>query len=291
MPWLITGAQGQLGSALAQELGYRGIDYKTFGSKDLDIRNSAIVNDIVLNLSPEVIVNCAAWTDVDGAESNELLASSVNSKGAENVAKSAKLGHSKLLHISTDYVFSGVNQKPWLVADDINPQSTYGRTKAEGENRVLGAYPENSFIVRTAWLYSPWGKNFAKTMTRIAMSGVGEVRVVNDQTGQPTSAIDLAKQIVELGLSISPPGIYHATNSGQSTWFEFAHEIFKLAGADKNRVVPVSSREYPRSAKRPAYSVLSHEGWAKTNIPSMRDWRIALADAMPSIISVVKAEE
>jgi dTDP-4-dehydrorhamnose reductase len=291
MPWLITGGNGQLGIALAQELDYRGIDCKTFGSKDMDIRNSAVVKDIVLKFSPEVIINCAAWTDVDGAESNELLAFSVNSEGAENVAKSSKLGHSKLLHISTDYVFSGVNQKPWLVADDVNPQSAYGRTKAEGEDRVLAAYPENSFVVRTAWLYSPWGKNFAKTMTRIAMNDFGEARVVNDQVGQPTSAKDLAKQIVELGLSISPPGIYHATNLGQGTWFEFAQEIFKLAGADKNRVVPVSSSEYPRSAKRPAYSVLSHDGWAKTNIPSMRDWRIALAEAMPSIISVVKAEE
>jgi dTDP-4-dehydrorhamnose reductase len=127
-------------------------------------------------------------------------------------------------------------------------------------------------------------------MTRLAINGDGEVRVVSDQTGQPTSAIDLAKQLVELALSNSPAGVYHGTNSGQGTWFEFAQEIFKLVGADTNRVIPVSSSEYPRPAKRPSYSVLSHEAWARTTIQPMRDWRIALAEAMPAIISAVKAE-
>jgi dTDP-4-dehydrorhamnose reductase len=128
-------------------------------------------------------------------------------------------------------------------------------------------------------------------MTRLALNGDGEVRVVNDQIGQPTSAMDLAWQLVELSLSSSPSGIYHGTNSGQATWFEFAQEIFKLSGADVNRVIPVSSSEYQRPAKRPSYSVLNHESWAKTTIKSMRDWRIALAEAMPAIISTVKAQE
>jgi dTDP-4-dehydrorhamnose reductase len=127
-------------------------------------------------------------------------------------------------------------------------------------------------------------------MTRLAIKGDDEVRVVNDQKGQPTSAIDLAKQLVELGLSSSPGGIYHGTNSGEATWFVFAQEVFRSAGADVNRVVPVSSSEYPRPAKRPSYSVLSHEAWAKTSIKPMRDWRIALEEAMPAIISAVKAE-
>jgi dTDP-4-dehydrorhamnose reductase len=128
-------------------------------------------------------------------------------------------------------------------------------------------------------------------MTRLAINGDGEVQVVNDQIGQPTSAIDLAKQLVEMGLSNSPAGIYHGTNSGQATWFAFAQEIFKLAGADSNRVVGVSSSEYPRPAKRPSYSVLSHDVWDKTSLKPMRDWRIALAEAMPAIVSAVKAEE
>jgi dTDP-4-dehydrorhamnose reductase len=242
-------------------------------------------------LSPNVLVNCAAWTDVDGAETNELEASRVNGDGAENLAMVAKNCGTKLIHVSTDYVFSGESKSPWQVNDAINPKSAYGRTKADGETRVLATYPENSSIVRTAWLYSPWGTNFAKTMTRLAINGDGVVRVVIDQMGQPTSATDLAKQLVELGLSSSPEGIYHGTNSGQATWFDFAQEIFKLAGADENRVVGVSSIEYPRAAKRPLNSVLSHDEWDRTSLNPMRDWRIALVEAMPAIISAVKAEE
>jgi len=196
----------------------------------------------------------------------------------------------RLIHISTDYVFSGESQKPFEIDDQIDPQSAYGRTKADGEKKVLISYPKNSYVVRTAWLYSGRGKNFAKTMTRLAMNGDGEVRVVNDQVGQPTSAVDLAKQIVDLGLGLAPAGIYHGTNAGQASWFEFAQEIFSLAGADMNRVVPVSSSEYPRPAKRPSYSVLSHEEWSKTSIAPMRDWKIALASVMPEIISTVNAE-
>jgi dTDP-4-dehydrorhamnose reductase len=196
-----------------------------------------------------------------------------------------------LIHVSTDYVFSGESQAPWQTGDQISPQSAYGRTKAQGESRVLAIYPESSFVVRTAWLYSPWGKNFAKTMTRLAIKGEGEVRVVNDQVGQPTSASDLAKQLIELGASNSPAGIYHGTNSGQANWFEFAQEIFKLSDADFGRVIPVPSSEHPRPAKRPSYSVLSHDAWTNTSVKPMRDWRIALADAMPAIIFAVKAEE
>lgn len=290
MTWLITGGSGQLGIAVSLELGERELVFTAPKSLELDIRLSPIASEFSGQISPKVIINFAAWTDVDGAESNEPQASKVNRDGAENMAMAAKHCGAKLIHLSTDYVFSGEGETPWQVDDRIDPQSAYGRTKAEGESRVLATYPENSLIVRTAWLYSPWGKNFAKTMTRLALNGEGEVRVVNDQMGQPTSAIDLAKQLVDLGLSNSPAGIYHGTNSGQATWFEFAQEIFKLAGADVGRVTPVSSSEYPRPAKRPSYSVLSHEAWANTGVKSMRDWRIALKEAMPAIISAVKTE-
>jgi dTDP-4-dehydrorhamnose reductase len=291
MSWLITGGSGQLGIAVAQELEKRGTAFDAWSSKDLDITQSSTVGEAIEKLCPTVIINCAAWTDVDGAESHEIDASRVNRDGPEHLALAAKLSNSKLIHISTDYVFSGKSQSPWQIADEINPQSAYGRTKAQGESRVLGSYPENSFVVRTAWLYSPWGKNFARAMTKLAIKSEGEVRVVNDQVGQPTSASDLAKQLVELGLSTSPTGVYHGTNSGQATWFEFAQEIFKLSGADVGRVSPVSSSEYPRPANRPSYSVLSHDAWASTSVEPLRDWRIALADAIPAIISAVKAEE
>jgi dTDP-4-dehydrorhamnose reductase len=290
MNWLVTGGSGQLGIVVSEELDLRGITFTAVGSKDLDITNSRNINDLIAQNIPSVIVNCAAWTDVDGAESNEESAYKVNSYGPENLAAAAASNGCRLIHVSTDYVFSGESQTPFEIADQINPQSAYGRTKADGEKKVLATYPQNSFIVRTAWLYSAKGKNFAKTMTRLALNGDGEVRVVNDQMGQPTSAVDLAKQIVDLGLSNAPAGIYHGTNSGQATWFQFAQEIFTLAGADINRVVAVSSSEYQRPAKRPSYSVLSHDEWSKTSIPPMRDWKIALEEVMPQIVSAAKVE-
>jgi dTDP-4-dehydrorhamnose reductase len=288
MSWLITGSSGQLGTALTQELSSRGLPFMATVSRDLDITQNPLVQEFVGQLAPNVIINCAAWTDVDGAESNEELAARVNSDGAENLAIAAKNCGAKLIHVSTDYVFSGNTHEPWLEDSLKNPQSSYGRTKADGEDRVLRAYPENSMIIRTAWLYSPWGKNFAKTMTRLALDGKSEVRVVNDQNGQPTSATDLAKQIISLALSQTTSGIFHGTNSGDATWFDFAQEIFKLVNKDLNRVVPVSSEEYPQKAKRPSFSVLSHDAWKKTTVEPMRDWRHALEDAMPEIISAVK---
>jgi dTDP-4-dehydrorhamnose reductase len=290
MNWLITGGSGQLGIAVSEELDSRGLIFTALSSIDLDITDSKVVAEFIATNAPSVIVNCAAWTDVDGAESNEEAASKVNGRGPENLAVPAAAVGSRLIHVSTDYVFSGESQKPFEIDDQIDPQSAYGRTKADGEKKVLASYPKNTFVVRTAWLYSAKGKNFAKTMTRLALNGDGKVRVVNDQIGQPTSAVDLATQIVDLGLGFAPAGIFHATNSGQASWFEFAQEIFSLAGADVNRVLPVSSSEYLRPAKRPSYSVLSHEEWAKTSITPMRDWKIALGSVMPEIISTVKAE-
>jgi dTDP-4-dehydrorhamnose reductase len=290
MKWLISGGSGQLGLALQAELGTRGIEYASVNSHELDITDQSKVNELITSIKPSVIVNAAAWTDVDGAEENDSDAYAVNSLGPENLAIAAKEVGSRFVQVSTDYVFSGEATTPWGEDSDHNPQSVYGSTKSHGENLVLDAYPSGSYLIRTAWLYSAERKNFAKAMVKLALSGDGEIRVVNDQIGQPTFAEDLAKQIVDLVLSSAPAGIYHGTNSGQATWFEFAKEIFKIAGADVSRVVPVSSSEYPRPAKRPSYSVLGHDAWAKTNVEPMRDWRIALVEAMPAIINAVKAE-
>jgi dTDP-4-dehydrorhamnose reductase len=210
--------------------------------------------------------------------------------GPQNLAITANKVGARLVQISTDYVFSGDASAPWSERAPHNPQSVYGATKSEGENLVLTDLPSNAYVVRTAWLYSSIGKNFAKTMANLALNQKGEVKVVNDQIGQPTFAGDLAKQIVELVLYESPAGIYHGTNSGQATWFEFAQAIFSIAGADVSRVIPVSTAEYPRPAKRPAYSVLGHDAWTGTSVPAMRNWKIALEEAMPAIISAVKAE-
>jgi dTDP-4-dehydrorhamnose reductase len=288
MTWAVVGGNGQLGKALSVLVGGRGIDFRAWRSDDLDIRSAIKCADLIGALKPSVVINAAAWTDVDGAEADPDGAHAVNAVGALNLAVAAKAVSAVFVHISTDYVFSGISDRPWQEDDLRAPVSVYGTTKAAGEVAVLGAYGEKSYIFRTAWLYSPWGKNFAKTMTRLALSGEGEVQVVNDQVGQPTSALDLANQIVDSVVANLPFGIYHATNSGQGSWFDFASEVFELSGASVSRVVPVSLSEFVRPAERPAYSVLGHDGWKE--FTAMRDWRIALREAMPTIVASVKSE-
>lgn len=290
MSWLITGGSGQLGIALSQELDKYGIAFNAWSSKDLDITQSSTVSEAIEKLSPKVIINCAAWTDVDGAERQENDAAKVNTLGAENIAFAARSSGAKLVHISTDYVFSGQSDTPWSVTSDKFPNTAYGRTKADGEERILKHYSESSYILRTAWLYSPWKKNFAKTMLNLALSKSPEIGVVNDQTGQPTSSSDLATQIIRLVESNAPFGIYHGTNSGSATWFEFAQSLFEMAGADVSRVIPIDSEKFPRPAKRPSYSVLDDHEWTKTSINEMRNWKEALEESFPKILEEVVKE-
>jgi dTDP-4-dehydrorhamnose reductase len=291
MVWLIVGGNGQLGTSLAHVLKQCGIDFKTSVSADLDIRSLAGTSSLIKTLEPSVIINAAAWTDVDAAESDTCGARSVNVEGTYNLVLAAKEVDAIFVQVSTDYVFSGVGSLPWNEDDVRNPVSVYGLTKAEGEDKVLLNYPKRSYVFRTAWLYSQQGKNFAKIMTKIALKDKGEVRVVNNQIGQPTFALDLASKIVEAVKSEVQFGIYHATNSGQASWFEFAQEIFKLSGADVSRISPISASQFIRPAMRPAYSVLGHKAWESTNVSSMRDWRVALSEAMPTIIRAVMESE
>jgi len=297
MTWLVVGGNGQLGKALSVVLGERGIDFRAWGSEDLDIRSASRALELIGALRPAVVINAAAWTDVDGAESDPDSAHAVNAEGALNLAVAAKSVGAVFAHVSTDYVFSGVSDRPWNESDLRAPVSVYGVTKAAGEIAVLNEYPDGSYIFRTAWLYSEWGKNFAKTMVRLALTGDMEVKVVDDQLGQPTSALDLAEQIV---LSIEaelPFGVYHATNSGQASWFDFAHEIFSLCGGEEfaSRVARTDSTSFVRPAKRPAYSVLGHDAWSAIgangdSVKPMCDWKIALHESIPRIIAAVKAE-
>ena len=270
MTWLVVGASGQLGQSVCEVLEER----ETY----------------VGEIKPKVIINCTAWTDVDGAEANEVGAKLVNADAVGYLATAAKTCGAVFAHVSTDYVFPGVGTATWIEGGIKRPLSAYGRTKAEGEDLVEQIYLERSYIFRTAWLYSSYGKNFAKTMVKLALNNEPEVSVVTDQVGQPTFAKDLAKQIVDSIMKSLPFGIYHGTNSGQSSWFEFAQEIFRLVDADVARVKPVSSDAFPRPAKRPANSVLGHDKWLGSGVHEMRDWKIALAEAMPAIISAVKEE-
>jgi dTDP-4-dehydrorhamnose reductase len=290
MIWLVVGANGQLGKALTFTLEARGINFIAYGSRDLDIRSKLKTRNVLTKLRPSVVINAAAWTDVDRAETEPDSAFSVNAEGAINLAIAAKNVQSVYMQVSTDYVFSGPRATPWQPEDTRVPTSIYGMSKAEGEIGVLAEYSEASYIFRTAWLYSPWGKNFAKTMTRLALSGATEVRVVGDQIGQPTSALDLARQIIDAVSIKLPFGIYHATNSGQASWFEFAQEIFRLCGQDSDfdRVVQINSSELVRPANRPTYSVLGHDAWEASSetspkLPAMRNWKVALNEVMPTI--------
>jgi dTDP-4-dehydrorhamnose reductase len=295
MTWLVVGSNGQLGRALVTALNERSIEYHALESKDLDIRSKILCDEQISFFSPTVIINAAAWTDVDRAESDPEGAYAVNTTGVLNLALAAKAVGAVFAHVSTDYVFSGVTDRPWHEKDLRTPVSVYGKTKAEGEDKVLNEYKDGSYIFRTAWLYGKWGKSFAKAILRLALENNGEVRIVNDQVGQPTSSIDLANQIISSILAKLPFGIYHATNSGQSSWFEFAQEIFRLSNQSVTRVIPVSSSEFVRPAKRPAYSVLGHDGWQVAGpngvtVPPMRDWRIALLETLPEMIATLHDE-
>jgi dTDP-4-dehydrorhamnose reductase len=283
MTWLILGGSGQLGIALSEELGHRRIAFKAWGRQELDITKEPIVRDVIAALSPSVIINCAAWTDVDGAEAHEEMAYLVNSQGVENIAAAAKTCGAKFIQISTDYVFSGHSEEAWKEGDLKQPVSVYGQSKASGEDRAIEIYPDGTRIIRTAWLYSPWGKNFAKTISKKALKSES-VKVVNDQIGQPTSAIGLARSLIELTLSTAKPGIYHATNSGEASWFDFAQEIYRLLGKNVSLVESVGSDTYIRPAQRPSNSVLSNQNWIAAGLTPMSNWKSALAEDMPSII-------
>ena len=288
--WLILGGEGQLGRCLQQTLQATGLDFVAVGRNQVDITHKDDLVDFVQEKAPSVIVNAAAWTAVDAAEDNEQSAYEVNAIGATHVAYAAKVTNAQLVHISTDYVFSGTAQSPISEDSPCAPVSAYGRTKLAGEEAVLTHYADNSLIVRTAWLYSSFGANFALTMARRALTHQS-VRVVNDQFGQPTFAHDLAEHIAQLVQYEVPSGIYHGTNSGQATWYEFACEIYRLLNCDPNMVTPVAGTEYPTRATRPTYSVLGHQRTRSVGLNEMRGWRSALADAMPAITKRITIEE
>jgi len=268
---LITGAAGMLGRDLQHAL--RGRDVTALGRADLDITDPDAVDAAVAG--HDVVINSAAYTKVDDAETHEADAAAVNATGPKLLAEAAVRHGAKLVTISTDYVFDGNGTAPYAEDAPTDPLNAYGRTKAEGEAHVRRIAPGSSYIVRTAWIYGEHGPNFAATMLRLAGSH-DTVSVVTDQVGQPTWTGDLAARIVELVDSDAPAGIYHGTNSGQGSWYDFTKAIFTEAGLDPERVLPTDSASFVRPAPRPAYSVLGHDAWANAGLAPMRDWRDAL---------------
>ena len=290
MKWLITGGSGQLGLAIQKSLVSRGIDFVAANSSELDITKPLEVNRWVDYIKPSIIINAAAYTDVDRAETDKTAAWKVNVDGARNLALAAKADGAVFAQISTDYVFSGTSDKPYEENDSTAPFNYYGETKAASEQCVTESYSENSYIFRTAWLYSSFRKNFAKTIARKAISGE-KVSVVNDQIGQPTFVDDVAEQVINSVVKEIPFGFYHATNSGAVSWFDFAREIYLSVGAKIEFVEPVSSNDYSSMARRPRYSVLAHNSWTIVGMDEMRNWKLALNEAIPSIISAIENEE
>lgn len=272
--YLITGASGMLGRDLQEALAGRSVT--ALGRADLDVTDPAAVARAVAG--HDVVINAAAYTKVDDAESDEDTAFAVNAVGARNLAAAAAENSAKLVQVSTDYVFDGGASAPYAEETPHAPISAYGRTKAAGEQYAQSENPHGTYIVRTAWLYGEHGPNFAKTMLRLADSHE-TVSVVADQLGQPTWTGDLARQIVALLDADAPAGIYHGTNSGEATWFDFARAVFASAGLDPDRVKPTDSASFVRPAPRPSYSVLAHDSWQRAGIPPMRSWTDALADA------------
>jgi dTDP-4-dehydrorhamnose reductase len=282
-----------LGRDLTNLLGARGEDFTPLARADLDITDLTAVTELVGAVKPDVVVNCAAWTAVDAAEDHEEEASAVNCLGAANMAAACAKAGALLIHPSTDYVFDGHASSPYTEDAPTDPAGAYGRTKLAGEQAVRAALPDASYVVRTAWLYGAHGKNFVKTMLRLAANGTSP-GVVADQHGQPTWTTDVAAQLVALIDRSAPPGTYHATSSGQTTWFGFAEEIFKLyqdqnQNRDSERPLvsprPITTDDYPTPAKRPAYSVLSHDAWHEAGITPIGDWKEALTRAFPQLLA------
>jgi dTDP-4-dehydrorhamnose reductase len=277
---LVTGAGGMLGRELSS------YGYATAADRSaLDVTDACAVAEAVAGY--DVVVNAAAWTDVDGAQTQEALATAVNGDGAANVADACAKHGAILIHISTDYVFNGSSAHPYAEDQPTDPVNAYGRSKLAGEQAVLRLLPDHGFVVRTAWLYGAHGANFVHTILRMARTRE-TLDIVADQHGQPTWAGALARQLLDLAGAAyagrAPAGIYHGTATGSTTWYGLARAAFEETGLDPSRIRPITSDAFPRLARRPAFSVLGHERWTLSGVdvqPAWRDQlRAALADGL-----------
>ena len=283
---LLLGGSGILGSDVLRLIDLDGYDYVAPTSTDLDIRDKEQLFKYVSELKPSWIINCAAWTNVDGAESSFQEARGINSIAVENLGTAAGLFGCKIIHISTDYVFDGESSKPYDESSPVNPVNKYGASKLEGENALLAVAPD-SYVIRTSWLYGASGKNFVKTIAGKAIQNE-EVRVVNDQVGSPTSARDLAGAIMSLISSQPKPGVYNYSNDGSCSWFELAQRIYERVGANSSLVLPISSDSLNLKAKRPIYSLLSKEKWKSLGLAEVPRWEDSLDLLLPEIVAELR---
>lgn len=291
MKIMITGCKGQLGNELQRiiktgksEIGNAPKEIieasvLPVDIDELDITNLSAVEGFVLKNKPDVIINSAAMTNVDGCETMQDVAFKVNAVGVRNLSMAAKKIGAKLIHVSTDYVFAGDANKPYIEWDTVNPKSAYGASKALGEKYAL-EFNNKTFIVRTSWLYGYIGKNFVKTVRRVIRER-GAITVVNDQIGNPTNANDLAHHILKLALT-DEYGIYHCTGNGECSWYDFAVKIAEYSGFG-DAVLPCTTEEYPTPTKRPAYSSLRNLALECSIGDEMRDWQVALNEYIEKV--------
>lgn len=281
---LVTGGNGQLGSEL-KEIAPDYQDYNFFFTdvKDLDITNHGAVECFIESNKINIIINCAAYTAVDKAESEPELADAINHLAVANFSEIAKKNNIKLVHISTDYVFDGTNKKPYKEIDVPNPQSVYGQTKLDGELVMQKINPVNSIIIRTSWVYSRFGNNFVKTIIRLAETR-DEISVVADQIGSPTNAADLAKAILEILPQIENNNVelFHYANQGVASWYDFAKAIFEICGTNI-KVKPIETTQYPTPAKRPFYAVMNKGNIVEKFKIEIPYWRDALKQCMENL--------
>lgn len=272
MKVLVTGVKGQLGYDVMNELKKRGLEAVGADIEEMDITDAESVNRFIMAAKPDAVIHCAAYTAVDAAEENEDICRRVNADGTRNIAKVCKELDCKMIYISTDYVFDGQGSRPWEPDEERHPLNVYGQTKYEGELAVQELL-EKYFIVRIAWVFGVNGKNFVKTMLNLAQTH-DTLTVVNDQYGSPTYTYDLARLLVDM-VQTDKYGIYHATNEGICTWYEFACEIFRQANVAV-KVLPVSAAEYRAKAKRPENSRMSKEKLTENGFERLSSWQDAL---------------
>ncbi|HDR7666749.1 TPA: dTDP-4-dehydrorhamnose reductase [Bacillus wiedmannii] len=279
MKVLVTGAKGQLGQDVLCLLENQPWEVFGFGREELDITNEEQVREKLLSIKPDIIIHTAAYTQVDQAESDEETAFKVNAEGTKYLAQAAEAVKAKFCYVSTDYVFDGTKNEPYKVDDQTNPQTIYGKSKLAGE-QYTQEYCSKSYIVRTSWVFGLYGNNFVKTMLRLAEEKK-ELGVVHDQVGSPTYTTDLARFIIKL-VQTDKYGIYHGSNSGVCSWYEFAKEIFDQSNIEIV-VNPLITEDFPRPAARPKYSVLNKGMIEENGFESFQDWKEALKDFLKKL--------